>query len=164
MGREVRKVPHDWQHPQERGRFKPLCQPDEPIADMQRHWEEEAALWNEGKHPGQIYDPTLLGSPFSDLDGDRPDPADYMPFWPEIEATHFQMYETTSEGTPISPVMESPEKLARWLADTGACSWASYTATYDQWLRVCNGGFAPSAVETGGTLSSGVEALTEPSP
>lgn len=153
MGREVRKVPHDWQHPQERGRFKPLCQPAEPIADMQRHWEDEAALC----------DPTLCGSSFSDWDGDRPDPADYMPFWLETEATHFQMYETTSEGTPISPVVESPEKLARWLADTGACSWASYTATYDQWLRVCNGGFAPSAVETGGTLSSGVEALTEPS-
>ena len=138
MGRKVRKVPRDWQHPyNERGDYEPLRELSEPVEAKQRRWDDEAALWNEGKHPGQIEDPKLLGSPFADWDGDRPDAADYMPFWLPSEATHFQMYQTTSEGTPISPVMESLEELARWLADTGASWFGDTTATYDVWIRVC---------------------------
>ena len=42
---------------------------------------------------------------------------------PIEERTHYQMYETCTEGTPISPVMETPENLARWLADNGASAF-----------------------------------------
>ena len=88
---------------------------------------------------------------------ERPDPADYMPEFPEGEATGWCMYETTSEGTPISPVFETPEELARWLADTGASSFGSSTATYEQWLSMIRAGWAPSAVATSEGVSSGVE-------
>ena len=138
MGRKVRKVPPDWQHPyNESSGYEPLLELSEPIEEKQRRWDAEAELWRTGKHPGQVEDPRLIGTRFCDWDGDRPDSADYMPFWLPSEATHFQMYQTTSEGTPISPVMESPEALARWLADTGASWFADATATHDQWLRVC---------------------------
>ena len=85
-----------------------------------------------------------------------------MPDWPESERTHLQMYESTSEGTPISPVMETPEQLARWLADTGASAFAGMTATYEQWLAVARGGFAPSAYVTASGLQSGVALAKEP--
>jgi hypothetical protein len=102
---------------------------------------------------------------FADWDGPEPDPTEYMPDWPESERTHYQMYETCSEGSPISPVMESPEALARWLADNGASSFGSMTATYEQWLVVCRGNSAPSMVmalsSTGSTMMSGVEAIAE---
>lgn len=69
-----------------------------------------------------------------------------MPSWPESERTHFQMYETTSEGTPISPALPTGEELARWLADHGASAFGTMTATYEQWLAVIRGAYAPSAV------------------
>ena len=85
-----------------------------------------------------------------------------MPEWPEAERTHWQMYEDTSEGTPISPVMETPEMLARWLADTGASSMGRNTATYEQWLATIHRGWAPSMIYTAKTgLVSGVEALDD---
>lgn len=92
----------------------------------------------------------------------RPDPADYMPEFPEGTAVGWCMYETTSEGTPLSPVFETPEELARWLADTGASAFGSRTATYEQWLATCRAGWAPSAVGVGGALLSGVETTTTP--
>ncbi|MCK5445108.1 MAG: hypothetical protein KAI73_05745, partial [Rhodospirillaceae bacterium] len=73
--------------------------------------------------------------------------------------THWQMYETTSEGTPISPPMETPELLARWLADNNASAFAKDTATYEQWLSTIKRGFAPSAIMGDGKLESGVAAL-----
>lgn len=39
-------------------------------------------------------------------------PQEQMPQWQPEQATHFQMYENTSEGTPISPVRGGPEALA----------------------------------------------------
>jgi hypothetical protein len=62
-----------------------------------------------------------------------------MPKWTADGATYFQMYETTTEGTSISPVMDSPESLARWLADNKASAFADQTASYDAWLKVCRG-------------------------
>ena len=90
----------------------------------------------------------------------KPDPADYMPEFADPQG--WCMYETTSEGTPISPVLESPEALARWLADNGASAFGSMTATYDQWLATCLSGWAPSAAHTPATgLVSGVEHSTK---
>ena len=84
-----------------------------------------------------------------------------MPSWPEEERTHYQMYETTSEGTPISGVFESPELLAHWLADEGASAFAGQGADYESWLRVANGGYACSAVLADGVMESGVTGLTQ---
>lgn len=89
---------------------------------------------------------------------EKPDPEHYMPKWNEDEATHYMMYENTSEGSPISPAFDTPEKLARWLADTGASAFADYTATYDEWLSTIRRGFAVSAVIDGNGIHSGVEA------
>lgn len=88
-----------------------------------------------------------------------PDPSDYMPQWPDEQRTHYMMYEDTSEGTPISPAFETPEELARWLVDNEASAFAGQTASYEAWLRVAKGGFAPSAVMTNGEMVSGVEAM-----
>jgi hypothetical protein len=82
-----------------------------------------------------------------------------MPDWPAEKRTHYQMYETCTEGTPISPVMETPEALAQWLVDNEASSFANMTATYEQWLTVCKGQSSVSAAINMGTgeMISGVE-------
>jgi hypothetical protein len=74
----------------------------------------------------------------------------------------WQMWENTSEGSPISPVFDTPEKLAQWLADHRASSFGSDTATYEQWLGMILRGWAPSAVMGPNGLQSGVAGLPAP--
>ena len=162
MGREVRRVPADWVHPQQEGRpdvLQPLY--DRTFADAAREWREHFLAWEDGYN-------ALLGrrrkedetEEFWESDGGPPDREYYRPDWPEKTRTHFQMYETVSEGTPISPVMETPEALARWLCDNSASAFAGQTASYEAWLRVARGGYAPSAVTSSEGLTSGVEVLS----
>jgi hypothetical protein len=95
--------------------------------------------------------------PFEEWDGGPPVAENYMPYWPENERTHYQMYETTSEGTPISPVMKRPEELARWLVKHKASACGCDGATYEEWLSMIIGsGWAPTMVKVNGTLISGV--------
>lgn len=51
----------------------------------------------------------------------------------------WQMWETTSEGSPMSPVFATAEELARWLTDTGASTFGYNTASYETWLRIITG-------------------------
>lgn len=79
-----------------------------------------------------------------------------MPRWSLKEATHYQMYETTSPGTPISPVMPSAERLALWLVEHKASAFGDQTASYEAWLRVCQGAPAFSCALQNGKVVSGV--------
>lgn len=172
MGREVRRVPADWQHPKEstfdhRGRwverYKPLF-PGEQYQSRVDEWDEKCAKWKAGLRPDHCDSAEHRAMCYEQWAGQRPHRDDYMPNWPAKQRTHLMMYEDTSEGTPISPAFATPEELARWLADNGASSFGSDTASYEAWLRVARGGWAPSMVVTQnadgtGTIQSGVEAL-----
>jgi hypothetical protein len=164
MGREVRRVSANWQHPKNGDRYKPLY--GRSYSGAVAKWDEHNAKWNEGLRDDwnggwKPLDGEEEAETYADWDGDRPVEADYMPDWPEAERTHYQMYEDTTEGTPISPVCETPEELARWLADNNASAFAGQCASYESWLRVCRGGYAPSAVMDAKGLRSGVEALSD---
>lgn len=147
MGREVRRVPADWEHPKHwvggaRGleeRYKPL-HPGEDYQSRVDAWDEECAKWKKGWRPDYCEDPESMALFYEQWNGQRPHRDDYMPNWPAGQRTHLMMYENTSEGTPISPAFETPEKLARWLADNDASAFGGDTATYDQWLSMCRGG------------------------
>ena len=161
MGREVRRVPGNWEHPKyPNGDFVPLYD-GSSFTDELREWEKHAAKWAEGLYysweGGWI--PLEDGKKsvgFEEWYGHKPYPDDYMPEWPEEERTHLMMYETTSEGTPISPAFETPEELAQWLADNKASAFGSMTATYEQWLAMCKVGWAISAVSDATGMHSGV--------
>lgn len=146
MGREVRMVHQHWQHPKnERGRFQPLHDGSA--------YKIRASAWMDTAN--------AMGLQHAlDEHGAPPDLEEYMPLWTEAERTHFMMYECTSDGTPISPAFATPEGLARWLADTNASAFAGMGATYEQWLDVARGGWAPSAVLSDGRLTSGVAAMS----
>lgn len=162
MGREVRMVPADWQHPKEWNAFrnmetyKPLF--DRDWADAAKEWDAEREAWERGELP-EYADAEDALMPYDQWAGQRPFSGDYMPNWPKDQRTHYMMYEDTSEGTPISPAFETPEELAEWLVDNNASAFAGQTATYDAWLRVANGGFAPSMIIQDGHMMSGVEGL-----
>ncbi|MCL2715616.1 MAG: hypothetical protein FWD68_13775 [Alphaproteobacteria bacterium] len=168
MGHEVRRVPPGWEHPKftEDNTPHPLCVGHtRPLlgdfAWALARWQEGEAKWPlvrsypDGwkRHSGKIKSCAQYRS--------RPNPDNYMPVWPAEECTQLVMYETTTEGTPVSPQFSTPEELARWLADNKVPVFAHMTADYESWLRVARGGLAPSAiVGRDGTVVDGVTALT----
>lgn len=156
MSRSVRRVPLDYQHPVEWVQrfqwlpgggsevrpiidFRPLHEYTD-LAEHLRYREEDPDDWETA-----------------------PDPKDYMPDFsgtPE-DQLGWCMYETTTEGTPISPVLRTPEELAEWLAENHASSFGGATATREQWLSMIRAGWAPSAIIQNGTMTSGVEFVAD---
>ena len=165
MGREIRKVPQNWEHPKnENGNYKPLL--GYSFKEQLAEWEEGKQKWGEGlrenwfpKDGEPKWEPKSedeMNMSWEEWSGDKPNEDDYMPDWKDEERTHIQMYENTTEGTPISPVMKEPEELAKWLVDNEASAFGGMTATYEQWLATINAGYAPSAIIINGVVDSGV--------
>ena len=146
MGREVRRVPADWNPPRDKPHY------DGDYATAVADWKEGYEKWKTA--------PESTTCEYWEWVGNPPEERFYRPKWTDAERSHYMMYENTSEGTPISPAFATPEELARWLSDTCASACAGQTATYEQWLRVCRGGWAPSLVVTSGAgIQSGVAGL-----
>ena len=165
MGREVRMVPANWQHPKDlKGNYVPLFDNFNKAVET---WDIENQKWEEGfvsdysggwreRSPSNTASET-----YTDYAGERPKQEDYMPDFPIAERTHYMMYEDTSEGTPLSPPCETPEILASWLANNNASSFGKDTASYGQWLEMIKSKWSVGAVFTPETgLISGVEATT----
>lgn len=71
----------------------------------------------------------------------------------------YQLWETVTEGSPISPVSQTPKRLARWLSMNPRKSDAG--VTFEQWLAFIEGpGWAPSFVGTDKGLVPGVAAAS----
>ena len=162
MGREIRRVPANWEHPKDaKGDYIPL---HDGFSARLASWTEGKRQWDAGMRdnfrggwiPRSGKEPEMS---FEEWDGKQPVPEDYMPEWPEEQKTHLMMYETCSEGTPISPAFATPEELAHWLANTGASAFGGETATYEQWLDTCKRGYAPSAFLTSRGIESGVAGM-----
>jgi hypothetical protein len=127
MGRELRKVPKGWEHPKrDDGTYQPMF--DESFKEAAQEWKDGFEEWKENPEHNCEY---------WEWDGDPPNREYYMPDWTDKIRTHYQMYETTSEGTPISPVFDNIEDLAHWLADNNATTFAYDTASYEWWLYKC---------------------------
>jgi len=131
MGREIRRVPKDWQHPMQDCPHSPwnggcsisklnsgkcYCPIyDEDFDTALEEWVSGYELWKNGKHEDQEngYD----GS-YWDHYGKPPRPDLYREKWKE-EPLCYQMYETVSEGTPVSPVFETKAELVEYLVRHG---------------------------------------------
>lgn len=55
------------------------------------------------------------------------------------EGEGFQLWETTSEGSPISPVFPSLDALCEW-AEVHATTFGNFRATKDEWMKMLEGG------------------------
>ena len=76
----------------------------------------ELDLWRAGNHPDQVdyckYYWEWAGAP--------PDEISYRQRkWTAEEATHFQVYETVSEGKPITPAFATEAELVDHLVNSG---------------------------------------------
>lgn len=153
MGREVRRMPHGFEWPLGRTWKGYLLDPI-PCFCCEGTGKVGAAYCTMCEGKGKV-------RPRVEPPGYQPGMApDYIDAGWMANRYGWQMWETTSEGSPISPVCESPEALARWLADNNASAFGYTGASYEAWLHMIRGpGWAPSAVSVGGPLVSGVEGL-----
>lgn len=125
MGREIRRVPPDWEHPRATrenarhpdnvGKYRPLYDCDyKAAAEM---WMASFDLFRVGQHANQRF---FAESEYYWEDDPPPDWVYYRDRrWTKEEATAIQMYETVSEGTPVSPVFETKEELVDYLVKHG---------------------------------------------
>lgn len=153
MGRDIRRVPPDWVHPtytkdtctssRKIGDFQPLY--DEDYRTAAEKWMAEYDKWRQA------------GAKRLDKwcryfwEGDSPpNPDSYRTRrWTPEEATAYQMYETVSEGTPVTPVCETEDALIDYLVEHGDYwdqkgsngGWSREAAT-----RFVGRGWAPSLV------------------
>jgi hypothetical protein len=160
MGREVRRVPPNWEHPQAKTDGWRHTKGYQPMYDQR--FEDRFAEWlaefdriragNLTEIERECY-PTGLAEWLSD-DGVAPDPAYYRP-WTDEEATWFQVWETVSEGTPVTPPFATKAELVDYLATNGDFwdqkrgdgSWSRDSAerfVKDEW--------APSMIATAGQV------------
>jgi hypothetical protein len=74
------------------------------------------------------------------------------------EGEGYQIWETVSEGSPISPVFATPEELAKYMENK---KWgADKGSSYETWLKFIKGpGWALSMILDDKGLRSGVEAV-----
>ncbi len=188
MGLEIRKVIEGWEHPtnQDNSRLfghRDRIPPYDPGAGKQwqpvfdRDW--ASAMRGYIREWINWYVRALIAWPLATLglldltsysrlanpvrygrfDGTRPNPFYYRPRWRKRRRTHLQLYETVSEGTPLSPPMPNGEALAGWLAEQNSVWHGTDGMTKDEWLKfMARGGWAPSMVITPERgIESGVE-------
>lgn len=159
MGREVRRVPLDWQHPRYTkedarytnhiGMYRPLY--EESFREAADKWEANYATWLAGTHPDIEF-----REKYRFWEWDTPPRRDSYRDreWTEAEATAFQLYEDVTEGTPVSPVFATAAELVDWLCEAGD-EWdrkrGSRPWDRQQAERIVAGGWAPSMVVVSGS-------------
>jgi hypothetical protein len=139
MGREIRRVPPNWEHPKKEGEdiYQPMY--NEYFDDALQAWIEGYELWKSGKHPNQTED-----CEYWDWEGRPPDPH-YYRHGQRLQDTWYQLYETISEGTPVTPPFETKGELIDYLVNSGTFwnpkGWGREAAE-----KMVSSGWAPSAV------------------
>jgi hypothetical protein len=157
MSRELRRCPPDWDHPRYTpdtarhprmvGEYIPLYNQD--FETKFAAWLDEALAWRAGTHPEyEADDPSWYN--FVENCSAPPEPEYYRSrHWTAGEATAYQIYETVSEGTPVSPVFPTQDALRAWLLDT----WRLTPEGADLFIRV---GWVPSGMAyTSATRTTG---------
>lgn len=189
MGLEIRKVAAEWEPPTQdkrhvfhrEDRIHPYTPNDDwktwrPHYDEDwlsawRKWQFERVLWHL-KRP-VVWLCTMMGifwlksygwprwdeGTYPDNNCDEPKWMAYRPKWSKKERTHLQLYETVSEGTPLSPPMPDIESLAKWCSENKGIWNSTDNMTYEDWIAFCrSGGWAPSLMITPGVgVETGVE-------
>lgn len=157
MGREIRKVPVGWEHPK-RGENDLGRNPDDFQPIYNKSYKQAAEKWLESLLEWQNGESEYKAEYqfYWEWDGMPPDPEDkyyYRPDWTEEEMNGFCLYETVSEGTPVSPVFATKKELAEYLAEHGDF-WDERRGNpgwgIERARAFCDMGWAPSFIAVGG--------------
>lgn len=161
MGREIRMVPPNYQHPKDDRGYVPMHA--ENAVDKFNEWLADfdrirAGDLDEIERKCYGNDPNPLASWLLD-DGSPPNLKDYRP-WNDAEATWVQVWETVSEGTPVTPPFATREELIDYLV-AGGDDWDRKRGrggySREQATAFVSAGWAPSFVVANGVMSNAIE-------
>lgn len=170
MGRELRMVPPNWDHPKvlrsHGGEgYQPMFR--ETFEAAAEGWKRGFRNWENGVRP-EYCDETSARLEYWEWSGAPPTDREYYRPWSDEEATWYQIWETVSEGTPVSPPFETQDELIEYLVEHGDY-WdqkrreeGRTTMNCDPWERehaerfVRGAGWAPSFVQDSSGLHAGV--------
>lgn len=144
MGRQLRLVAKNWKHPKDKnGNYIPLLDGD--FKSILADYKEGERQWNNGFRKSDTYpdfewikiEDKYKNFTYEQWTDKCPVIEDYMPQWSEKEKTHIQLYENTTEGTPISPVFKASdvEKLAEYMSKN-CTTFADYKQSKKDWLEI----------------------------
>ncbi len=156
MGREIRQVPANWEHPKDdKGRYVPIN--DEDYETVITEWIRDHNLWMIGKHPDQIEDSEAMAKYeyYAEWYGDAPGVEYYHPKWTDEERTHYQVYETVTEGTPVTPSFKTKAELINYLVEHGTY-WDTKGYNREIAERFAEQERVPSMIMTGNKMFSGI--------
>lgn len=158
MGREIRRVPKDWEHPKDsNNNYIPMY--DEVYEDAANRWIKGFLAWIKGDHDYQIETGILSGTNteggtgykyYWDYDGPPPNPKNYRPAF-RSDPIYFQIYQTVSEGSPVSPVFETEKEILYWLIKENYSEKAA--------RAFIDTGHAPTIVVVDGVLYDNIHAM-----
>lgn len=164
MGRELVMVPPNWEHPKEVRRwgeedYKPMFNRDYESA--KKEWIDGLVSWEKGERPSHFKSQDV--KEYWTYCGQPPERDDYVPFRQE-ECSWFQVWETVSEGTPVTPPFETKDELIDYLCSNGdfwdqsrgAGPWTRENAT----AFVMGSGYAPSMMIVNGLAYTSKETPT----
>lgn len=102
MGREIRRVPANWEHPKTTNtygeqQYQPLYDTD--YETKMADWIENHQLWMRGQHPDQLDGSGREYKYYAEWNGNPPDVEYHHPKWADGEATWYQLY-----GLPARPL------------------------------------------------------------
>jgi len=156
-------VPKGWEHPKNKqGHYDPLF--DRTYTEVAQEWVDCAAAYHARDlvklkeldvYMGDDPESVFAEHPWYWEWTDSPPSPDY--YRPEFDAPadHCQMYETVTEGTPVSPVFATRGELAQWIVDNLGYS-------EDAAAGFVEDGWAPSLVMCAGKVHDGITGLNEP--
>lgn len=151
MGREIRMVPANWQHPKnEYGNLQSMH--NKTFEQACAKWDADKAAWERGEREDYEKD---VSCSFEEWNGDRPDDASCYRPWKDEEAVWVQVWETVSEGSPVTPPFATKGELIDYLVRHGDF-WDQHRGD-SPWPRKAaeqfvEAGWAPSMVMQGGKL------------
>lgn len=151
MGREIRMVPPNWEHPKDdMGNLQSMF--DQTFTAACEEWKRDFAAWERGERES-YFDASKYPDDYQYWEWNNTPPTDrrhYRPYKDE-EATWFQLWETVTEGTPVSPPFATKEELAEHLAEHGTF-WDNAGWGRERAYAFVKSGSAPSMAFIGGVM------------
>ena len=140
MGRELKRVPKDFDY--QIGKVWRGYIPD--IKVFQEHFGEKYPYLNDCNNTSEVCKKCDQNGHRCDVESERClwyHPTNREKWYKEVpKGEGYQLWNTTSEGSPISPVFETLDELCEW-AETNATTFAYFTATKEQWKKMLDKNF-----------------------
>jgi len=92
---------------------------DRDYESTAEEWIAGLVAWEAGDDPDRAEYGDGETRYYWEWNGSPPERDGYRPKWTEEEATWFQMYETVSEGTPVTPAFATKAEIVDYLVTNG---------------------------------------------